>query len=184
MSEQDSPGRATDAGQDQGQPESQWLVALCGLPGVGKSTVASYVTDRLDAVRLRTDAVRKELFGTPEYTESETDAVYRELRDRAAEHLGDGDSVVLDATFARTEHRSLARNLAADRGVEFRLLRVVCDQAVAERRIAERDDISDADVDVYRRFRDEFDAVDGDHAVVDNSGEKTDTRTQIDELFP
>ena len=59
--------------------EDQWLVALCGLPGVGKSTVAGYVTEQLDAVRLRTDVVRKELFDEPQYTAEETESVYREL---------------------------------------------------------------------------------------------------------
>ena len=38
------------------------LVVVCGLPGVGKSTVAGVVSDRLEASRLRTDVVRKELF--------------------------------------------------------------------------------------------------------------------------
>lgn len=161
----------------------QWLVALCGLPGVGKSTVAADVTERLGAVRLRTDVVRKELVDEPAYTESETDAVYRELCERAGERLADGESVVLDATFARGDHRERIRDLADRHAVEFRLVRVVCDQPVVERRIANRDDVSDADVDVYRRFKDEFEPVEGDHAVVDNSGEEAETRAQIDTLF-
>jgi predicted kinase len=60
---------------------------------------------------------------------------------------------------------------------------VVCDQAIAEQRIATRDDVSDADVDVYRRFQDEFDPVEGDHTVVDNSGSKVETYRQLDTLF-
>jgi len=166
-----------------GQSDTQRLVALCGLPGVGKSTVAGYITDRLGATRLRTDAVRKELFADPEYTDAETDAVYRELCDRAGRRLGDGESVVLDGTFARRTHRRLARDLASEHGVAFRLVRVVCDRAVAERRIAGREDISDADVSVHRRFRDEFDAVESDHATVDNSRSRADTRAQVDRLF-
>lgn len=178
--------RASTAGADQDTAPgdgSQWLVALCGLPGVGKSTVAGYVTEYLGAVRLRTDAVRKELFESPAYTEAETDAVYEELRGRAGEHLSSGESVALDATFADAEHRQGAREVAAHHGATFRLIEVVCEQSVAEERIAARDDISDADVDVYRRFQSEFDPVECEHAVVDNSGSKAETHRQIEDLF-
>jgi len=161
----------------------QWLVALCGLPGVGKSTVAGLITDRLDATRLRTDAVRKELFLDPDYTDAETDTVYRELCDRAGGRLGDGESVVLDATFAERTHRRLARDLASGHGVVFRLVRVVCDREVAERRIADREDISDADVEVYRQFRDEFEPIECEYVTVDNSDSKADTRSQVEQLF-
>lgn len=162
---------------------SQWLVALCGLPGVGKSTVAGSVTEQLDAVRLRTDAVRKELFDEPAYTDAETDAVYEELCDRAAEQLSSGKSVVLDATFADAEHRRKARDVASRHGVAFRLIEVVCEQPVAEERIATRDDISDADVDVYRQFQSAFDPVEEEHTVVDNSGSKAETCRQVERLF-
>lgn len=165
------------------EQETQWLVALSGLPGVGKSTVAGYVTERLDATRLRTDVVRKELFDDPEYTESETEAVYRELSDRAGECLAAGGSVVLDATFAETQYRTPVRELAESYGATFHLLRVVCEQSVAERRIAGRDDVSDADIPVYRRFREEFEPIESDHAVIDNSGSKAETRAQVDELL-
>jgi predicted kinase len=179
-----SGDRENDPAGSGGQPiDDQWLVALCGLPGVGKSTVAGYITDRLDATRLRTDAVRKELFPDPDYTDAETDTVYRELCDRAGGRLEDGESVVLDATFAERTHRRLARGLASEHGVPFRLVRVVCDREIAERRIADREDISDADVEVYRRFRDEFDAVESDHVTVDNSDSKADTRAQVERLF-
>lgn len=172
------------AGRDTATEDgSQWLVAVCGLPGVGKSTVAGYVTESLEATCLRTDAVRKELFDDPEYTEAETDAVYEALRDRAGTHLSSGESVVLDATFADAEHRHSARGLAAHHGVTFRLIEVVCEQSVAEERIAARDDISDAGVDIYRQFRSEFDPVECEHAVVDNSGSKAKTHRQIEELF-
>jgi len=163
--------------------DGQWLVALCGLPGVGKSTVAEYLTERLDAVRLRTDAVRKELFAEPQYTEEETETVYRELCERAGRHLEGGESVVLDATFADGAQRVRARDLASRHGVGFRLVEVVCDQSVAERRIATRDGISDADVSIYQELKEQFDPIDCEHPVIDNSGSKPETYEQIDRLF-
>ena len=170
-------GNVPTAGDD------QWLVALYGLPGVGKSTVAEYVTDHLGAAQLRTDVIRKELFDEPVYSDEETEAVYRELHERADDQLAAGNSVVLDATFADADHREGARSVADHQGVAFRPVKVVCEQEIAERRIATRDDVSDADVSVYHRFQSEFDPVDGEYAVVDNSGSKAETYRQVDGLF-
>lgn len=158
------------------------LVAVCGLPGVGKSTVSSYVTDLVGGVRLRTDAIRKELVEEPTYSETERERVYDTLFTRAQQQLADG-SVVLDATFAETSHREAARRLAEQNGVEFRLIHVVCSQGIAERRIATREGISDADVSVHREFKDEFDRIDIDHAEVDNSGTLEETREEVETLF-
>ena len=66
------------------------LVVVCGLPGVGKTTVAEHASERLDGTLLRTDVVRKELFPDPEYTDAEAAAVYDELFARASEELARG----------------------------------------------------------------------------------------------
>ena len=39
------------------------LVVVCGPPGVGKTTVAGMIAERLGAARLRTDVVREHLQG-------------------------------------------------------------------------------------------------------------------------
>jgi predicted kinase len=161
----------------------QYLVALCGLPGVGKSTVSRYIQDRLDARRLRSDRVRQEMFPDPTYSDEERRAVYQELCDRAEQYMAAGESVVLDATFANTDLRETVRDVATDHETPFCLVRVVCEQSVAEQRIAERDDLSDADVDVYRHFKETFEPIECDHAVIDNSGSKADTRSQVSVLF-
>jgi len=161
----------------------QQLVALCGLPGVGKSTVSRYIQERLDARRLRTDRVRQEMFPDPTYSKEERRAVYRELCDRAEQYLVAGESVVLDATFANTDYRDTVRDVATEYSIPFYLVRVVCEQSVAEQRIADRDDLSDADVDVYHQFKETFDPIECDHAVIDNSGSKANTRSQVSVLF-
>lgn len=159
------------------------VVAVCGLPGVGKSTVSSYLTDRLDGVRLRTDAIRKEIIDDPEYTDNERERVYDELLSRARHRLRGGNSVVLDATFADDGHRKRTERIAEEVGVGFRLIRVVCEPDVVKQRIESRQDISDADATIYRQFKDEFDPVELDHEQVDNSDSLAQTRAQVDSLF-
>lgn len=159
------------------------LVCVCGFPGVGKSTVSAAITERIDAVRFRTDAVRKDLFENPVYTDDERKQVYDELFDQTRTVLHDGRSVVLDGTFAEREHRTAIQDIARSHGVSFRLILVVCDSAVAEERIASRDDISDADVAVHREFKQEFEPIELEHEQVDNSGTLERTRDQVSSLF-
>lgn len=159
------------------------LVVVCGLPGVGKSTVARRISDRIGADVLRTDVVRKELFDDPGYTAEETAAVYDELLARATDRLADGRSVVLDATFKTCGRRREAREVARGLDCGFRLIHVDCEEAVVERRIAERDGVSDADFEIHRRFREAFEPVEMDHLAVDNSGSEGETRRQVDAAF-
>jgi predicted kinase len=160
------------------------LVVQCGLPGVGKSTVAAAIADRLGAERVRSDAVRAELFDDPTYDRAEKERGYTTMLERARAALDAGTPVVLDATYERRYHRDQVATLAAAIGADLTLVRVVCDEQDARRRIREReDDPSEADVSVYENARDRFEPLDRDHVTVDNSGSLPRTREQLDEYF-
>ncbi len=159
------------------------LVIVGGVPGAGKSTVAELIADRLSAERLRSDEIRKKLFDRPTYAEGETETVYETLRDRAADQLAKGRSVVLDATFADRTHRQAVAELGAGEEVTVRTVRVVCEQSVLEDRIARREGISDADASVSRAIRDSFDPIERPHDEIDNSGSLAETRRRVRELF-
>jgi len=161
------------------------LVAVCGLPGVGKTTVAETVSDRLDGRLLRTDVVRKEILTDPDYTEAESRMVYDELFERARETVASGRSVVLDGTFRDADRRDRLAALAAELDTEFRLVKVECEESVVRDRIERREgDESDADFEVHRLYRETFDALARDHVTVDNSDGLDATLRQVDEHFP
>jgi predicted kinase len=155
------------------------LLAVIGLPGVGKTTVAREFTDRLDARLIRTDTVRTDCFADPAYTPAERRRVYAELFIRARDTVDRGRSVVLDGTFRKRTDRERAVELAASTGATLGVVVVECEAPVVESRIAAReDDASDADIEVYREFRDRYDPVRLPHATVDNSGPMAATRAQ------
>lgn len=159
------------------------LIAVCGFPGVGKSTVSEKLRDDLDAKRLRTDAIRKELFDDPTYSTEESRIVYQTAFDRTRETLEAGQTVVFDASFANKRHRDIARQVAIECNVPFRLLKVDCEESEVVRRIEQREDISDADVDVYYQIREKFEAIEQDHFRINNSDSWEQTARQLNTLI-
>jgi aminoglycoside phosphotransferase family enzyme/predicted kinase len=149
------------------------LVLVGGAPGTGKSTLAGGLADRLGAVLLRSDVVRKELAGlapaTPApapwraglYTPDATASTYAGLLDRAGSLLAMGETVVLDASWASAAHRARARLVAAEASAPVAELRCDVPPTVAAARVAARagtGDPSDADAEVARRLAAAFDA--------------------------
>jgi hypothetical protein len=179
-------GSGGNADADADRPAPPTLVVVCGLPGVGKSTVSAAAAERLGADRLRTDVLRRELFDDPGYTPTERERVYDALLARARDRLADGRSVVLDGTFVRRADRDRAAEAAATTGSRLRIVRVDCDvEVVRERMAAREDDASDADFAVHREYRDAgaFEPIEREHVVVDNSGTPAATRRRLVEAL-
>jgi predicted kinase len=134
------------------------LVLVGGRPGTGKSTVAGQLADRLGAVVLGSDRIRKELAGlAPDasaaapyrqgiYTAGWTDRTYGELLSRAAALLRRGETVIVDASWAAVRYREAAKRVAADTHARLVALRCHCAREVAADRLRSRvGDVSDAD---------------------------------------
>ncbi|MQA17009.1 MAG: AAA family ATPase [Pseudonocardiaceae bacterium] len=122
------------------------LMLVGGLPGTGKSTVSEALADRLGAVVVSSDRVRKELAGVDAstdaaagyqqglYSSAHTEQTYAALADRAETLLARGESVVLDASWTSAPHREVAARAASRTGSELAgLWCSVPDDIVAER---------------------------------------------------
>lgn len=140
------------------------LVAVGGLSGSGKTTLARLLAPLIGpppgALLLRSDEVRKAMHGRdincpapPEaYGAAAGEAVYAELRRRAAATLAAGRSVLVDAVHARPEERAALRRLASERGLLFDGFWLDAAPSVMEERIdRRRGDASDATAEVLRR---------------------------------
>lgn len=133
------------------------VVAVGGLSGTGKSTVARALAARHGAVILRSDGIRKGLHGVPEtqrlpagaYTLAAAERVYGEVLFRAALVLGAGLPVVVDAAHLRAAERDAVEVLAQALGCSFDGLWLEAPPAVLRARVAaRRGDVSDADAAV------------------------------------
>jgi aminoglycoside phosphotransferase family enzyme/predicted kinase len=153
--------RYLDAGLAHLAPPAPRLVAVGGLSGTGKTTLARWLAPEIGpapgAVHLRSDVERKAIFGvdpqTPLPAEAYTDAagqqVYARLRDRAGRILAAGHGVVLDAVFDSAEERDAVAALARRAGVPLTGLWLQAGEEVLVSRVSARTgDASDADAAV------------------------------------
>lgn len=140
------------------------LVAIGGLSGSGKSRLAREVAPGLGGARcvrvLRTDIIRKRLagihpnerLGADGYTAEMTQKTYTTFLDQAHALLVSGQSVVMDAVFARQEERAAAEHLAEDLHVPFQGIWVDAPEDIRVHRVeARRNNVSDAGADIARQ---------------------------------
>lgn len=145
-------------------PTRPVLIAIGGLSGTGKSTLAYRLAPALGSAAgarvLRSDVIRKRLAGlAPEarlpdeaYGPDQTQAVYDSLGEAAAAALRAGGIVIADAVFARPEERAAIEAAAAKAGVGFAGFWLEAALPILEARVAgRRGDASDATVAVVRR---------------------------------
>jgi predicted kinase len=159
------------------------LIVICGLQGTGKTTVARRIIEKMQAVLLRTDVIRKELKNF-QYTEEAKQLVYEEMFSRAKTLLQEGKNVVLDATFIRQKNRDQAQQLASEVNADFQIILVVSSDEAVKQRIKERvGDESEAGFEQYLNSKGAFETIIGKHITIDNSGLIEETNQQLDRYF-
>jgi aminoglycoside phosphotransferase family enzyme/predicted kinase len=140
--------------------EPPTVIAVCGLSGTGKSSVAKQLAERLAAVWLSTDAIRRSLdrqpaassdseaangerpptvaFGSDRYSVERRAAVYTEISRRLRAALQERGLVIVDGTFGRRDQRAELARAAAAAGASLWFLQCHCPLEVADARVQER----------------------------------------------
>jgi aminoglycoside phosphotransferase family enzyme/predicted kinase len=142
------------------------VLAIGGLSGTGKTTLAQALAKEFAAELLRSDVIRQKLFpenaqsselATAKYSPESRQQVYHELFRRAGEIHRQKISVILDATFSTRASILDGSTLAADRASLFLAIECTCRPETSRERIALRrargSDASEATADVYEQQR-------------------------------
>ncbi len=140
------------------------LVLMGGLPGTGKSTLASELGQRAGFRVIRSDVVRKALAGAPGnanvssnfeqgiYTPEWTRRTYAECLRQVEQLLFEGSRVIVDASFREDAQRQALLETAARWCVPAIFLLCQADPDAVRQRLAKRrGDVSDADWAIYLR---------------------------------
>lgn len=145
------------------EPAPASLIAIGGLSGSGKSTVAASVAPLVGrapgALHVRSDVIRKQLQGVEPLTRLPVSAygsdvtakVYAEMRHVTAESLAAGHSVICDGVFAAGSERDALADVAAAAHVPFVPIWLEASAPTLVGRVQSRHaDASDANEDVVR----------------------------------
>lgn len=144
-------------------PPSPCLIAIGGLSGSGKSRLALRIAPAVGAVPgavvLRSDEIRKRLYGVPllgrlgpeGYSSEASERVYATLAERARQTIRAGHSAVVDAVYGRPRDREIIERVAAAAALPFVGLWLDAPESTLIARVEQRrNDPSDADADVIR----------------------------------
>jgi adenylylsulfate kinase len=142
------------------QGRTTMLVAMAGLPGTGKSTLAARLAQRLGGVVLSKDEVRAALFPRPvlDYSREQDDVCMTAIYQAAARILttDPGRTVVLDGrTFLRSYQVRDLLALAASVSQAPHLIECVCDDDTARQRLEAQGEhpAANRDFTLYRTLR-------------------------------
>ncbi len=140
------------------------LIINHGLSGSGKTYLSSQLMNKLPAIRIRSDIIRKRMHGLDEFEQSQSrtgsgiyskeagQRLYQELVCMAGISLHSGFNVIIDATCLLEHQRRLFIELS--RTADVRLVILCCEttqQILTERirnRLKNRADASEADLEV------------------------------------
>jgi predicted kinase len=142
------------------------IVIICGLPGVGKSTLAKNLAPMINAVILSSDKIRKELFPKPVYSSFERKLVY-DVMIILAKYLNEAKcNCILDATFNKEDSRLEIREKLQLDDRQFQIIECFCPEEVITSRLKSRkNDYSDATIAIYQKMKKIYEPVKVEHII-------------------
>jgi hypothetical protein len=153
------------------------FIVVSGLPGTGKSYFCRKLAERLQFIILESDALRKALFSSPDYGESESGRLFRAIHLIIERLLKKGVSLIFDATNLSERYRERLYSIADHLDVKLILVRVEAPTEVVQERLKARrenpENKSDADWAVYQRMKSSVQKIWRNHYAVDTSRDIT-----------
>jgi len=159
------------------------LVALCGLPGAGKTYFSRELTKLVPFCVLESDRIRKALVPRPKYTPGEHSRVFDVCHLLIEEYLSQGQRVLFDATNLTENFRRPLRQISQRQKVRLVLVGLTAPRDIIRQRLREREEERESGLDssnysdagwlIYCRLAPYDEPIEGDHLSVDTSADIT-----------
>lgn len=149
------------------------VIIVFGLPGSGKSYFASRLAGMMQAVHINSDRLRKEMFPQRSYTDREKGVVYNEMLKKAKEAIAQNKNVVLDATFHSNEKRALFEEAIKGEARVF-FIEIIADEALIMQRLKKERPESEADFEVYKKIRQQWEPLNASHLILESTNANAD----------
>ena len=151
------------------------FVVVSGLPGTGKSFFCHKLAENSPFCILESDAMRKTLFPSPDYSFAESTRLFLACDNLIEELLQKGVPLIFDATNLSERNRERLYRISDRAGAKLVLVRVEAPLATVYERLKVRseatnpEDKSDAGWEVYSRMKPRVDRIKRNHFAVDTS---------------
>jgi predicted kinase len=155
------------------------FILVSGLPGTGKSFFCRKLDERLPFLILASDTLRKILFSSPQYNESENKRLFSACHVLIEELLRKGIPIIFDATNLLEHHREYFYRAAERAEAKLILVwveaptEVVRQRLLAREKAAMSEDNSEAGWEVYNKMKPRREKISRNHLVVDTSQDIT-----------
>ena len=125
--------------------DSKTVLIACGLPASYKTETTEVIAELKGFTILRTDMIRLEVLNDEDIFDEKVASnmnkrtlVYDQMFKLAHELAGNGEGIILDATFVTQSLRQRAAQVAAENGMKLVIQQTQCPKEVSLRRISER----------------------------------------------
>ena len=146
------------------------VVVVCGLPGVGKTTIAKDLAPLINAVVLSSDKIRKELIPNPTYKRQERKLIYNVLLIIAKYLHKSGINCILDATFNTENSRKEMMKKIGLFQEQVCIVECICRDDIVISRLKDRkNDYSDADVSIYKKMKRIYEPIKQKHIIINTN---------------
>ena len=151
------------------------LILIAGLPGSGKTTIASAFAKKYGAVHFNSDHIRREMGLWGSYRPEDKARVYDELLDRTQNSLAHGKTVVVDSTFFRADLRRPFVQMAENQGVKARWVLATAPEKTLRQRVAAPRPDSEANEAVLEKIQAQFEPLESPFLTIDTTSASPDS---------